>query len=115
MAKIEGFSSLVSKLGKRAAEVKPVSVVVSYSASYGVYVHENLEAKHPSGNAKFLEGPARRNGTIYGDIARGVYADTGDMAKALYTAGLALQADSQRECPVDTGALRASANTEVEK
>lgn len=30
------------------------------AASYAVYVHENLEAHHPVGQAKFLEEPAKR-------------------------------------------------------
>lgn len=33
----------------------------------------------------------------------------------LFLAGLALQAESQRRCPVDTGALRASAGTRKHK
>lgn len=37
-------------------------VVVYYTASYAVYVHENKKAKHkPGKKAKFLEGPAREN------------------------------------------------------
>lgn len=34
-------------------------VSVAYSASYSLFVHENLEAHHPVGQAKFLEQPAR--------------------------------------------------------
>jgi hypothetical protein len=33
--------------------------VVGYSQGYAVYVHEDLEAYHPTGQAKFLETPAR--------------------------------------------------------
>lgn len=36
------------------------SVVVSYSADYAVYVHENLETRHkPGKTAKYLETPLR--------------------------------------------------------
>lgn len=36
-----------------------VSVTVSYNTDYAVYVHENLTASHPHGNAKYLERPAQ--------------------------------------------------------
>jgi hypothetical protein len=32
-----------------------ISVELSYGTDYAVYVHENLEAHHPVGQAKFLE------------------------------------------------------------
>lgn len=35
-------------------------VIVGFTQNYAIYVHENLAARHPVGNAKFLEGPARR-------------------------------------------------------
>lgn len=36
------------------------TVAVGYSASYAIYVHENLDAQHKTGKqAKFLEEPAR--------------------------------------------------------
>ncbi len=34
-------------------------VQVGYTQEYAVFVHENLEAHHPIGQAKFLEQPAR--------------------------------------------------------
>lgn len=33
-------------------------VTVSFSSAYAIYVHENLEANHPVGEAKFLERAA---------------------------------------------------------
>lgn len=33
------------------------SVVVSYGTEYAIYVHENLEAHHPVGQAKYLSTP----------------------------------------------------------
>jgi len=35
-----------------------VTVSVSYDTNYAIYVHEDLSARHPHGNAKFLERPA---------------------------------------------------------
>jgi hypothetical protein len=36
-----------------------VEVIVSYGTEYGIYVHENLDAHHDVGQAKFLEQPFR--------------------------------------------------------
>jgi len=38
-----------------------MSVLVGFNAAYAVFVHENLEAKHPTGQAKFLESALRDN------------------------------------------------------
>ncbi len=37
------------------------SVTLLYPLEYAVYVHEDLEAAHPTGKAKFLEDPVNRN------------------------------------------------------
>jgi hypothetical protein len=39
----------------------PLSVEVGYSAAYAIYVHENLEARHTNGEAKFLQRPLREH------------------------------------------------------
>lgn len=36
------------------------AVEVGYNAAYAIYVHENLEAHHPNGQAKYLETPMRQ-------------------------------------------------------
>lgn len=38
-----------------------LSVVVGFGAAYAIYVHENLEAHHETGQAKFLESALRDN------------------------------------------------------
>ena len=52
------------KLGLPFSESGQVVVEISYggaAADYGIYVHEDLEARHnPGTNAKFLEGPLKR-------------------------------------------------------
>lgn len=54
----EGFNTVVS---------------VGYTASYAIYVHEDLEARHkPGKSAKFLEKPARTKGKRMAEI----YTDT---------------------------------------
>ena len=104
---------LVQQLAQKALSLKKSAVLVGYSQSYAIYVHENLEAVHPVGQAKFLEQPAREHAkeiseTIQRGLKRGLSTE-----QSLLLGGLQLQAFSQRLCPVATGALRASAFTEV--
>lgn len=41
------------------------SVIVGFEEEYAIYVHENLEAHHPVGQAKFLEQPLKENKDNY--------------------------------------------------
>jgi len=44
---------------------KNPSVIVGFEEEYAIYVHENLEAHHPVGQAKFLEQPLQENADKY--------------------------------------------------
>jgi hypothetical protein len=118
MARVDGVDALVARLRSRAEQARrdaAKSVIVGYSQSYSIYVHEDLEARHaPPTQAKFLEGPARRlapelRRIITEAVGRGV-----PLPQAVLLAALFLQRSSQQECPVKTGALRASAFTRLE-
>lgn len=114
---VEGLASLVANLRKRAAKARKddaAVVAVGYTAEYGIYVHENLQAYHKVGQAKFLEQPARENAKEYGQAARSVVQKGGSLADGLLVAGLRLQRDSQELVPIDTGNLKASAFTRLE-
>lgn len=118
MPDITGIKALQAKLKameKIGRQASQASVTVGYTQSYGIYVHENLDAHHPVGQAKFLEQPARaikkELGTIIGDIM----AQGKTMEQALLVAGLRLQREAQKLTPVDTGALKASAFTSLTK
>lgn len=39
--------------------------IVGTNVKYAVYVHENLNARHPTGQAKFLEEPALERSPLY--------------------------------------------------
>lgn len=41
------------------------SVIVGFEEEYAIFVHENLEAHHPVGQAKFLEQPLKENSDKY--------------------------------------------------
>lgn len=46
------------------------NVIVGHSASYAVYVHENMEAKHTSGQAKFLQAAVADNMSLLRTIIK---------------------------------------------
>lgn len=117
MAAVEGLERLVAKLRSRAAQARRdghPSVAVSFSTNYALFVHENLEAYHPVGQAKYLEQPARQMAPELGRIIFDAVRKGAPLAQALLLAGLRLQREAQKLTPVDTGALRASASTRLE-
>lgn len=132
--KVERLEKVIAALRKKAAEAQEAgkaSVLVGYTAAYALYVHENLEMKlagqprstkgyywDPQGQAKpkFLEDPARElsNSGELSRIVKDALAKGATMAQALVMAGLRIQRESMMQCPVDTGALKASAFTKLE-
>lgn len=117
MARIEGLDKLLNNLRDRTARARKderASVLVGYTAAYAIFVHENLQARHRVGQAKFLEMPARTMGEQLRGVIGTALARGRTMAQALVLAGLALQRASQKLVPVDTGNLRASAFTRLE-
>jgi hypothetical protein len=109
---LRALRQAMNKLVAQSYQRHDGSVMVGYAASYGLYVHENLSARHTVGQAKFLEQPARElsdNGTL-GNIVRTETPRVG-LRKALLMAGLRLQRESQQLVPVDTGNLKGSAFT----
>jgi hypothetical protein len=134
MANITGLTKLVDQLRARAAKsIKDddVSVIVGYTAAYALFVHEKVEMKlaglprvggkglywDPQGRAqaKFLETPARMCQEQIADIVRKSFSKGSTLAQALLMGGLFLQRQSMLLCPVDTGNLKASAFTRLEK
>ena len=115
MAQVENVDKVIAVLKRKAEEAKNVSVVVGYTQSYAVHVHENLEAFHEVGQAKYLEQPARTLKNVLAKIVVDAVKKGAGLAKALLMAGLRLQRESQKLCPVDTGALKNSAFTRLEQ
>ena len=113
-----------------------VGVIVGYTASYALYVHEapmklkgqpRRGRKHkghfwdPQGIAqsKFLEQPFREHqdeliNIIHTTVkAVGIMNRAGGLDKGLMVAGLALQRMSQQRVPVEFGVLKSSAFTRL--
>lgn len=117
MASVGNIGRLLAKLKQRklAAQNANCVVVVGFTQNYAVYVHENLQAHHPVGQAKFLEQPARQlKSVLPKQVARMLKAGY-TLPQALIIAGMRLQREAQLLTPVDTGALRASAFTKRER
>ena len=124
MAKVNGMGAVLQALkrleqkhqGRKAKAGMGDSVVVGFTAAYGLRVHEDMEAYHRVGQAKFLEQPARElsnDGTLGAIVRKAVVAGK-TVLEGLLLAGLRLQREAQLLVPVDTGALKASAYTRVE-
>ena len=115
--KITGLQKLKATL--QALEKKSFreeeSVVVGFTQNYAVFVHEDLQATHKVGQAKYLEAPARRLQGELGRLISSTYVKTKSLSKSLLVAGLRLQREAQLLVPVDTSALKASAYTAFEK
>ena len=117
VSRIEGVDRLLAKLRAREAAARKdrdKQVVVGYTASYAIFVHENLEVRHPTGQAKFLEQPLRELRSELIDMVKQAVRKGATLVQGLLMAGLRLQRESQQLCPVDTGALRASAFTRID-
>ena len=122
-AETYGVGSLFNKFRILAMDArKKPRVVVGYQAPYAVYVHENLEAFHSNGQAKYLETVLREHKSAvintftatYKRVSRNQPPMVATRA-GLLAAGLFVQAESQRLVPVRTGFLKRSAFTRLEK
>ena len=130
--KVGNVKAVKKKLGELIAKYKENTterVVVGYTQNYAVFVHENLEARHAGhtlyssrrkkwypgvGQAKFLEDAIKNNLANLRKIIYTILKAKQPAIVALKAAGLFIQAESQKLCPVDTGALRGSAFTRTE-
>jgi len=113
---LSGLNKLQAMLKRLALKAKnaEASAQVGFTQKYAVFVHENKDAAHLTGQAKFLEIPAKTLQPELRRIIREVYKQTGSMREALLVAGYRLQREAQLLTPVDTSALKASAYTAVD-
>lgn len=112
---VKGGKELLRKLRESTLkERKTLELVVGYRAHYAIYVHENLEAYHPNGQAKYLETPIRK---FRNEVAAMVRRDLGNkkgLRYALLRAGRFLLRESRKLVPVRTGFLRDSGYIELD-
>lgn len=114
--KIQNARKVLAQFSKEAKKGDSGNVIVGYTAEYAMPVHEmeNANFKRPGATSKFLEGPFRKGKDKWVAIAVTAYNGGATLQQGLFISGLALQRDSQKVCPVDTGHLRASAFTRKE-
>jgi hypothetical protein len=112
---IKGVLRQLNRLSKRYGRRDKVSVIVGYTASYALKVHEDLNSHHEVGQAKYLEQPARELHPILGENVRKAVLRGATLLHGLYLAGLPIQRESQKLVPIDTGNLKASAFTRKEQ
>lgn len=116
MASVEmhGQKELEATLNRLAGRANSTRLVVGYSAPYAAAVHERVHVPHRTGQAKFLEQPAR---LYQGQVAQ-IVADSLKLGKTLQEglmeAGQFLLAQSRLLVPVATGFLRASGFVRVD-
>lgn len=81
------------------------------TARYGIYVHEMVELDHkPPTKSRFLVDPFRRiQREIPSIIQREMISKRRSFSDAMLTAGKKIKSESEKEVPVDTGALKRSA------
>lgn len=111
MANVEGQDLLIAKLKAMLVAQQSVDVIVGYTAEYAIHVHEDLEAYHSNGEAKYLERPFKELGPTLFKIVVTAMKGGATVEQALLLAGLRLQRESQKLVPVDTGNLKSSAFT----
>lgn len=115
---IDGLNRLLAQLEareKQARRDRHVNGVVSFGAPYAVYVHENLEARHPVGQAKFLEQPARERRQELSAITAQALRAGKSLSEAVLAACVQLKDWAVALTPLDTGFLRSSASARVER
>lgn len=116
-AKLQSTGTEKFTASLKARNIKgPANVVgkVVYDAPHAIYVHEDLEAFHSEGQAKYLEQPAREMQQEMAQTTRETFRTTRSMEKAVGESLNRLLEVSQELVPVDTGELRESGHVVIE-
>jgi hypothetical protein len=85
---------------------------VVYDAPYAIYVHERLDLHHKTGQAKFLEAPARTKAQEMAAAAALAWRAGRTWPECLKAAAQVLLEASQQLVPVDTGLLKSTGHIE---
>lgn len=114
---VEKVLANFSRREKEAIEANSAEARVGYTANYAVFVHEINKNYRNGKQWKYLERPARQlnNSGELGQIIIRAVKGGAKLQQALFLAALRIQRDSQKEVPVDTGNLKASAFTRAGK
>jgi hypothetical protein len=106
---ITGHNDIKLEFTRRGQSARSYRAVVGYAAPYAVFVHENVHARHPVGQAKFLETAAREGVRPMARIVDKVMKRKGGrLYDAILETAQFLLAESNKLVPVKTGFLRDS-------
>jgi len=137
------LASKFNRMVGKARKSDKLSALVGYGAKYALYVHENninvkynmklkgkkRTGKRPDGTKRqgrywdpqgrgqnqFLVAPFRQHRALWRKIIAKAYQKTGDLRTGLLLAAHSLQKKSQELVPVDSGNLKGSAYTKMER
>lgn len=114
VTKIDGVDKVLLALQRKSLKGKKMlRLEVGYEAPYAIYVHENLQAYHRVGRAKYLEKPARMLSKQMGEIVERSIRGKNGLEEGLIRAGNLLMDASRPQVPVDTGRLQNSGFVKV--
>lgn len=114
----KGFTKLAHNI-RRIKEQKKrqakLTFAVTYTAPHAVHVHEDMEAHHDNGQAKYLEQPIREHVSKMSAMVKEHMAKGKTLNQALRLVGEWLLEQSKALVPVDTGELKNSGRVDVRR
>lgn len=115
-AVLTGSDVVQRNLRARSLHGKLVSRLrIGYSASYAVYVHENLEAAFRVGGPRYLTRPFRRlSRSMRSLMVRYLQVGKRSLEYAILQTGKWFIRETRAEVPLDTGHLRSTAYVSAE-
>lgn len=128
---INVIKALEAKIKEKLGNNARVEVITGYTAAYALAVHEkrgmvSKGKQRANGRGRYWDPQGRARAGFLLDVAREKQKEIAKTAQkaikgkhnleqAVVEGGLLLQRESQLACPVDTGNLKASAFTRVDK
>lgn len=109
---VEGVRGVLEMLRKTKNKYRDFdesnSVTVGCTQTYALFVHEDMEANHEVGEAKFMQKSVARTKSRVGAVITKAISRGASAIQAFLMGGYLIQRTSQENTPVDTGALKAS-------
>lgn len=109
---VEGVKGVIGMLRRTKSKYKDFdernSVTVGCTQSYALFVHEDMEAAHEVGEAKFMQKAVTQTRNRVGSVITTALSRGAKALQAFLMGGYLIQRTSQDNTPVDTGALKAS-------
>jgi hypothetical protein len=106
----------IKRIKENTIRETPITFGISFLAPHAIHVHEDLEAHHEQGQAKFVEQPLRENASDLSKMVKQLVREGKTLRQAiLITANWVLEEKIKPIVPVDTGELRDSGKVKVIK